>query len=98
MKLIKVILVVAIAVSAVVMLGGCFGAGSGAQDDALHSVVPDVMGKTQADATAALTEAGYVVGEVSAGSGAEPGTVASQDPVAGTSVPRETPVNLVISQ
>jgi serine/threonine-protein kinase len=50
--------------------------------------VPDVTGKTQADATEALEDAGLEVGTIAQTSDAEAaaGTVLLQDPAAGTEV------------
>jgi hypothetical protein len=77
--------------------------------------VPDVFGKTLAEATGIITGVGLVVGDVATqdqqaglllpspirpahaqGQACEPGTVITQAPPAGTLVPPETPVNLVL--
>jgi beta-lactam-binding protein with PASTA domain len=61
--------------------------------------VPDVTGKTQADATKALEDAGLKVGEVTSTSDAEApaGTVVRQDPAAGTEVDDGSTVVLAVS-
>ncbi|HET6497499.1 MAG TPA: PASTA domain-containing protein [Coriobacteriia bacterium] len=64
-----------------------------------HGIVPDVIGMTEAEAGAALEEAGYVVGDVTTAESAysDPGTVVSQDPIASSSVAAESEVDLVIA-
>ena len=61
--------------------------------------VPDVVGLPQADAEAAITDAGLAVGTVTtAASDTVPvGDVISQHPAAGSSVPDGTTVDLVVS-
>ena len=61
--------------------------------------VPGVTGKTQAEATKALEDAGLKLGKVTQTSDAqaEPGTVLLQDPVAGTDVDEGTTVALTVS-
>lgn len=61
--------------------------------------VPETVGLTEAAATAALTGAGLVVGEIGTVPSVdfEAGSVVSQDPAAGTLVAATTVVNLVIS-
>lgn len=67
--------------------------------DGLHSIVPDVVGLDEAEATAALEDAGYVVGEVTTetSDSSETGTVISQEPIASTSAPRDSEVDLVVA-
>lgn len=66
--------------------------------DGLHSIVPDVRGLTLGDATSAIEEAGYVVGDVSGDGADDPlAVVVEQSPVASTSLPREAPVDLVVA-
>ncbi len=64
-----------------------------------QALVPDVVGRTQADATTALTSAGLTVGSVTqAHSGTIPvGSVVSQSVPAGISVYGGTAVDLVVS-
>ena len=61
--------------------------------------VPDVTGKTEADATQALEDAGLSVGDVdeAADPDAEPGTVVRQDPAAGEEVDEGSAVGLTLS-
>ena len=61
--------------------------------------VPDVTGKTQADATKALEDAGLKAGEVMQASDAEAaaGTVLLQEPAAGTEVDEGSAVALTLS-
>jgi hypothetical protein len=61
--------------------------------------VPDVVGLTQANAEAAIVASGLIVGAVTTGySDTVPaGEVISQDPIAGTSVPSGSAVDLVVS-
>ena len=60
--------------------------------------VPDVVGLLQADAEAALTAAGLVVGTISTRHSAlAEGGVLSQDPAAGTDVLEGSTVNLLVS-
>jgi serine/threonine-protein kinase len=63
------------------------------------AVVPDLVGMTQADAIAALTEAGLAVGEVTTQASAEidAGRVMAQDPAADTRVERGSRVAIVLS-
>ena len=63
------------------------------------AVVPNLVGLTQAVATASITGAGLVVGTVTTQSSAifPAGTVITQDPVAGKKVPLASAVNLVVS-
>lgn len=56
--------------------------------------VPDVRGKSLADAEKALTDAGLVLGEACCDSRAD--TVVASDPEAGAVVPRGTAVNLLL--
>jgi beta-lactam-binding protein with PASTA domain len=67
--------------------------------DGLHSIVPDVVGLEESEAAAALEEAGYVIGEVTteASDSSEQGTVISQEPIASTSAPRDSEVDLVVA-
>lgn len=62
--------------------------------------VPNVVGKTQADAEAALTAAGLTIGDVSQefSSQAPRGRVATQNPQPNTQVPKGTSVALGISK
>ncbi len=68
--------------------------------DGLHSIVPDVVGLTEDEATIALDDAGYQVGEVTfeAIEDAAAGTVARQEPIPSTSAPRDSTVDLVIAE
>jgi len=77
----------------------CAPQSSGSGDDGLHSVVPDVVGLDEAAARSELEAAGYAVGEVTTepSDAADPGTVISQDPIANTSAPRESEVDLVVA-
>ena len=61
--------------------------------------VPNVVGQTQAAATAAITGAGLVVGTVTQQSSATvpAGSVISQNPLSGTSVAAGSAVSLVVS-
>jgi beta-lactam-binding protein with PASTA domain len=61
--------------------------------------VPDVTGKTQAEATQALEDAGLSVGDVgeAADPDAEPGTVVRQDPAAGEEIDEGGAVALTLS-
>lgn len=95
-RLMPILLVALLALTLSACAPQSTGSGEG---DGLHSIVPDVVGLDETDATSALEEAGYVVGEVvtEASADAEPGTVISQDPIASTSAPRESEVDLVIA-
>ena len=61
--------------------------------------VPDVSGKSQADARSILTKAGLVVGDVTSedSPGVKNGDVIRTDPVSGTSVQRGSSVSLVVA-
>ncbi len=63
------------------------------------AVVPDLVGMTQADAIAALTEAGLAVGDVTTQASAviDAGRVMAQDPVADTKVEGGSRVDIVLS-
>ena len=88
----KVIIVVCIAVVAVGVLAAIFVTTQGVP-------VPDVTGKTQAEAAQALEDAGLSVGEVNeaSDSDAEPGTVVRQDPAGGEEVDEGSQVGLTLS-
>ena len=62
-------------------------------------VVPELIGMTQADAVAALTEAGLAIGEVTTQASADidAGRVMAQDPPADTKVERGARVDIVLS-
>ncbi len=93
---------VAVALCAVAVVGmvGCAGSEAPPPDgEGLHSVVPDVTGFALETSTAKLEEAGYKAGAVTSETieAATAGTVARQDPVAGTALPRGGSVDLVVS-
>jgi len=82
--------------------GSPFGTGLGpAYGIATSSAtpVPDVVGMAEADATAAITEAGLTVGATAyeCSDTVPAGSVVSQDPPAGTEVDPGSAVNLVVS-
>ena len=61
--------------------------------------VPDVVGQTQSQATAALTQLGLVVNPVLAAHETVPsGTVFAEDPVAGSKIKKGSTVTLSVSQ
>jgi beta-lactam-binding protein with PASTA domain len=86
-RLVALVAVVALLVAAAV-LTGCGG-----------RTVPDVTGKTQADAVRALQDAGYKLGEVSvvATNKVPLGMIASQSPAAGEKAKEGTAVSLAIA-
>ncbi|MGO2751688.1 MAG: Stk1 family PASTA domain-containing Ser/Thr kinase [Pseudoclavibacter sp.] len=90
--------VVAVLLVAIIALAGgvgwWFGLGPGSYD-----TVPEAVSLTQADAEAAITAAGFTVGEVTQEFSLEvaAGTVMDMDPQAGTSLAPETPISLVVS-
>lgn len=59
--------------------------------------VPDMLGRTRAEAEAGLKAAGLPVGEVSEKPAGKPGLVLAQAPRPGTEVPPGSPVSLVLS-
>ena len=75
------------------------GNGTGNTNDDDDTVaVPDVTGMTQAEAQAALLQAGLMVGTVTEQASIEPaGEVIAQNPPAGTSVAPASPVALTVS-
>lgn len=81
-------------VIAAAALTACGGDGSSGQ-----ITVPNVVGDSQAAATAAITSSGLTLGAVIAQSSSTvaPGDVISEDPVAGTSVTSSTTVGLFVS-
>ena len=91
--IVTAILVVLLAIGGAVM---AFSSGG----SIVSSGVPKVMGKTVDAAEQALTEAGYVLGEVTEEYSAEvvSGRVMSQDPEAGSKPEKGTKVNLVVSK
>ena len=95
-RLAAILLLAVLALSMTACAPQSSGSGEG---DGLHSIVPDVVGLTETEATAALEEAGYVVGDVTteASDSSEPGTVISQEPIASTSAPRDSEVDLVVA-
>ncbi len=60
--------------------------------------VPDVVGKSSEEASAAIIAAGLTPVEVPGFSSAAAGTVGSQSPVAGSSVPEASPVIYLVSK
>lgn len=99
MKRVLAIVVVASIIVGALGLSGCASTRSEVTaPDELHSVVPDVVGQSEAAAQEALVQAGFELGEVTSSPGGEPGVVVSQDPVAGTSNPRSNPVDLVVGE
>lgn len=61
--------------------------------------VPDVRGKTEAEAEAALAQAGFKVGNVTKQASSSPaGTVISQTPSSGEKASPENPVDLVVAE
>jgi eukaryotic-like serine/threonine-protein kinase len=86
--IIVVLAVVAAALVAVLLVSGGGGV-----------AVPDVSGKTQAEATTALQDAGFVVGDVKqvADQSVPAGSVVSQDPVAGSTADKGSAVALSVS-
>ena len=62
--------------------------------------VPDVVGKTQEDATKAITDAGLTLGAITQeySSSVASGQVVSSDPAAGTSVAHSSAVAIVVSR
>jgi PASTA domain len=89
----------AVAVSAMAVLVACGGgAGSGSGAPTMVAV-PNVVGNTQATATASITGANLKLGTVSLQSSATAvsGDVISESPAAGTSVASGSAVNLVVS-
>ena len=93
---------ITVALCAVAMTGlvGCAGSKAPpAKGEGLHSVVPDVTGFALEVSTAKLEEAGYKAGAVTSETieAVAEGTVARQDPVAGTALPRGGAVDLVVS-
>jgi serine/threonine-protein kinase len=79
------LVVIGVAAAVVVLVGGV--------------TVPDVTGKTEAEAAAALEDAGLQVGETTEASDAQAvaGTVLSQDPAAGTEADEGSTVALTLS-
>lgn len=62
------------------------------------ATVPDLVGEAQGDASALLTTAGLLLGDITSQSSAESaGTIIFQSPVAGLSVPGSSAVNIVVS-
>ena len=92
-----VMLMMLVALSVAVV--GCAPSGnSDGTGDGLHPVVPDVTGMPLAEARAALENEGYVVGEVTGDTPDDPSAiVVEQSPVAATSVPRETTIDLRVA-
>jgi beta-lactam-binding protein with PASTA domain len=94
-RLISVVVSVCIA-SALV---GCYASEPAEPGDRLHATVPDLAGMTRDAAEEALLDAGYSLGEVSEepAEGDTPGTVVSQSPIWGTSLPRDAAVDIVLA-
>lgn len=59
--------------------------------------VPDMIGRSRAEAERLLKAAGLVLGEVAEKDGGKPGLVLAQAPKAGTDVPPGSPVSLVVA-
>lgn len=100
MKTLKTTVFVALALAAVLVVAGCTSGSGSEGGDGLHSTVPNVIGQPQAEAQTTLQDAGYTVGDVTTkpSTASEPGVVLTQEPVAGTSVPRGGEVSLVVAE
>jgi beta-lactam-binding protein with PASTA domain/tRNA A-37 threonylcarbamoyl transferase component Bud32 len=98
--------VIALVVGALVLIGGAVAIalaltadnGDDAPPAATQVTVPDLTGKTQDEATAAITGAGLTVGTISreASTEAQRDTVLSSDPASGEKADPQAPVRLVI--
>ncbi|WP_216871046.1 Stk1 family PASTA domain-containing Ser/Thr kinase, partial [Modestobacter excelsi] len=98
--------VIALVVGALVLIGGVIaialaltgGSGDDAPPAATQVTVPDLTGKTQDEATAAITGAGLTVGTISREASTEEqrDTVLSSDPASGEKADPQAPVRLVI--
>jgi beta-lactam-binding protein with PASTA domain/tRNA A-37 threonylcarbamoyl transferase component Bud32 len=97
--------VIALVVAAVVLIAGAVGialAVNSGNDDAppaaTQVTVPELTGRSQDEATAAITEAGLTVGTISrqASTAEQKDTVLSSDPGSGTKADPQSPVALVI--
>jgi beta-lactam-binding protein with PASTA domain len=96
--------IIALVVGALVLIGGAIAialAVSGGDDEppaVAQVAVPDLVGQTQDQATAAITEANLRVGTVTPQTSTEEqkGTVLSSDPTSGTEVDEQTVVKLVV--
>ncbi|WP_138757177.1 Stk1 family PASTA domain-containing Ser/Thr kinase [Modestobacter altitudinis] len=98
--------IIALVVGALVLIGGAIaialaltgGNGDDAPPATTQVTVPDLAGRTQDEATAAITAAGLTVGTVSreASTEEQKDTVLSSDPASGEKADPQTPVRLVI--
>lgn len=93
------IVAVAAMLALVLLLAGCAGAGKPG-NDGLHKTAPKVVGLSQTDATARIVDAGYDVGSVASeqSQDSDSGTVIRQDPVAGTTLPRGSEIDLIVAE
>lgn len=90
-------MLVSLLLAGTVLLGGCSRTvDAPRQGEGLHATVPSVVGMELPEAESALEEAGYAVGEVVPGEADASATVATQEPVAGTSVARGGKVDLTL--
>jgi serine/threonine-protein kinase len=97
---------IALVVGALLLVGGAIavalavssGGGNDKPPAATQVTVPDLTGKSQADATAAITGAGLTVGTISreASSAEQKDLVLSSDPAGGNKADPQTPVALII--
>jgi hypothetical protein len=88
-----------VAIIAALILTACGGGDSGGSGGSTSVSVPNVVGDTQAAASAAITGAGLTVGTVTpqASSTVTAGKVISENPAAATSVTQGSAVTLVVS-
>lgn len=92
-------LALVIALSVVLLVSvACATTGTG-QGDGLHSTIPDIVGLEQTQAEGQLSAKGYTLGDITKGpaDGGAFATITKQDPIAGTSAPRGTKVNVTVT-
>lgn len=91
----RLVIVLAIVLLAATALVACSPEGV-ERDDGLHKAVPSVIGMTLEKAAETLQEAGYEVGVVTPPVAQGDEVVSDQEPVAGTSAPRGSAVDLTV--
>ena len=96
---IRVIVLALAVLCAACALVGCAAQDSDESSGELHAAVPDLEGMSVAEAETTLAEAGYTLGDISEApaEGVEPGTVISQSPIRGTSLSRDSAVDIVVA-
>lgn len=94
------IIVAVIAALAVIGLAAAFAMGAFGGKTTENGIVPNVVGKSQTEATAEIEKAGFEVGDIETreDESVDVGTVLEQDPEGNTNKSKDTKINLVVAK